>query len=252
MSHFRVTFDLQEIHCIEEADGPGNAEPYLWTVFFKIDGDTVQIAGNNSLQGTATVVQTSGTQNNLGVSSVGAGDTIQIPAFVGHWETIMQPIVKPGTSIEGTGTIGCLAVLMEEDDTPLGAIVAGYNTLVAELQKELDALIPTLNPIFNPDLPQQIEDIKKRIGKEVKDTIKDKLGAGDKLVSLFGRMDDQIGSEVFRFGGSEIDDNAGSGIDFDHLWDGKHGKWEIRGHLGIRQLLHPQEDAPDPGEVVLG
>jgi hypothetical protein len=34
----RVWMKLDNIRCYDEGDGWGDAEPYLWTVFFKIDG----------------------------------------------------------------------------------------------------------------------------------------------------------------------------------------------------------------------
>ena len=37
-----VSLVLDHIQCIDEGDGPGLAEPYLWTLFFKIDGTSVQ------------------------------------------------------------------------------------------------------------------------------------------------------------------------------------------------------------------
>lgn len=37
-----TTVKLSSIHCRDEADGIGNAEPYLWTIFFKIDGETIK------------------------------------------------------------------------------------------------------------------------------------------------------------------------------------------------------------------
>lgn len=248
MTRYDVVFSLLDIHCFGE-DDPGLAEPYLWTVFFKLDGDTIHIAPNTSLAGTATVSATSGTNRTLGDISVGKDDTIEIPILVGRHRTTMEPIVKPNTDplLSGTGTIGCVAILMERDDTPLNAIKAGYDTLVAEVQKELDALIPTLNAAFNPDLPDKIKAIKKRIKKAVTETIGDSTG----WRALFTNMDDPIGTKVFLFDGSEIDANADSGIDFSHVYSGEQGIWQIRGRLSINPLI-PDGEAPDAGKVVLG
>ena len=51
-----IKLKLTNIHCSDEGDSIGSAEPYLWTVFFKIDGDTVHVNNALTLQGTATVV----------------------------------------------------------------------------------------------------------------------------------------------------------------------------------------------------
>jgi hypothetical protein len=49
---------LERIRCHDEGDGWGSAEPYLWTVFFKIDGDSVALTESLMLSGHATVVGT--------------------------------------------------------------------------------------------------------------------------------------------------------------------------------------------------
>jgi hypothetical protein len=41
METLNVALKLNEIICHDEGDGWGSAEPYLWTIFFKIDGLTV-------------------------------------------------------------------------------------------------------------------------------------------------------------------------------------------------------------------
>jgi hypothetical protein len=34
---------LDRLHCHFEGDSVGDGEPYLWTAFFKIDGDTIVV-----------------------------------------------------------------------------------------------------------------------------------------------------------------------------------------------------------------
>src|SRR4051812_1199534 len=67
-----VEFNIDKLKCIDEGDGSGDAEPYLWIVFFKFDGDTVVVDNTNGfmLKGTATVIGTPGDHGNLGVAEV--------------------------------------------------------------------------------------------------------------------------------------------------------------------------------------
>jgi hypothetical protein len=56
MDALNLTIKLNKLHCYDESDGPGDAKPYLWTVFFKVDEDTVTVTEKLGLQGTATVI----------------------------------------------------------------------------------------------------------------------------------------------------------------------------------------------------
>src|SRR3954454_13449038 len=91
----RVAIDLERIHCYDEGDGWGNAEPYLWTVFFKVDGDSVALTEGLTLTGHATVSGTPGSHGNLGDTDVDEGDDVPIPSAIGQWDTLMKPIPVP-------------------------------------------------------------------------------------------------------------------------------------------------------------
>jgi hypothetical protein len=54
---------------------------YLWTVFFKLDGDTVTLGDDLQLQGTCTVMGTPGSHGNLGPTAFGPGGAVHVPRW---------------------------------------------------------------------------------------------------------------------------------------------------------------------------
>jgi len=82
---------IERLECIDAGESQG-AEPYLWTVFFKIDGSTCRVVGG-VLNGTATVVATTGgSHGNLSSESVHSGDLVAIPTHLGEFRTRLYPI----------------------------------------------------------------------------------------------------------------------------------------------------------------
>jgi hypothetical protein len=105
----QTLISLDRLHCHVEGDGSGDGEPYLWTAFFKIDGDTVEVDVRSPddplvhehpfyLNGGCTYVTTPGNHDNLGVTCVGAGDDVPIPAGVGRQTFTLKPIPRSPTS----------------------------------------------------------------------------------------------------------------------------------------------------------
>src|SRR2546423_270255 len=182
MEPLRTIFQLQSIHCYDEADGPGNAEPYLWVVFFKIDGDTAALDDNYRLAGTATVVTRVGNHGDLGTTDVGAGDDVVIPGVLGAFETTLVPIPlrQPILGVkEIGGMVGCIAILMEQDNTPDDAIAKGHEALDGAIRTQLNQLIPTLGVLNPRPTEMEIDDLKKKVSDCVHDVIKDNTSAWD-------------------------------------------------------------------------
>lgn len=70
-SSVRVRVQIADLLCRDEADGIGDAEPYLWPIFFKIDGDNYVVA--NGLTGNPWIASTLGGHGNLDDTDVDAG-----------------------------------------------------------------------------------------------------------------------------------------------------------------------------------
>jgi hypothetical protein len=190
-----VNITLRNIHCSDEGDGPGNAEPYLWTVFFKVDGDTASVQ-DDVLQGTAMVVGTPGNHGDLGIfgRDVEPGDDVPIPASLGHFFSFVKPIpTDDGTELPGV--VGYIAILLEQDRTPGHAIATGHATLNQAVQEELNALLPTLTLGDLVDLDPILQGVRERVEARVRAAIRSALSTGE-AISSFVNRDDTIGTDI--------------------------------------------------------
>lgn len=242
MNSAKVSLKLSNIHCFDEGDGIGSAEPYLWTVFFKIDGDTVVVTPQLALKGTATVQSTPGNHGDLPNHDVDAGENVPIPAALGEFHTTLKPIPlqQPvGSTKSVGGAIGCIVVLMEEDNTPGSAIASGHTALNKAVQTSLNALIPTLNFAHQEPTPAEIAQMQSKIGTAVENAVKNGVSVWDWLGGL-GNMDDKIGSVVFQFSQQQLLDAGAGGIALQKRWKNE-GDWEITGHISataIPEITH--------------
>jgi hypothetical protein len=228
-----VIFDLTNLHCYDEGDSLGSAEPYLWTVFFKIDGDTVHVDRTFTLQGTATVVATTGNHGDLGPGGVDAGDDVLIPPSLGHFETTLKPIpldVPIAGMTDFPGTVGCIVVLLEQDSTPDSAVTAGRAALTTAVQSALDAMIPTLDAGHTAPTQAEIDAMTEQIGRAVEDAISDEVSVRDWLGAL-GNMDDKIGSAALRYSQTDVNAAIFGGIAIEQEWENE-GDWKITGRVG--------------------
>jgi hypothetical protein len=233
MSSTAVNILLSNIHCSDEADGIGTAEPYLWTVFFKVDGDTATVDATGHIQGTATVVGTAGNHGDLGTTDVDAGDDVPIPLSLGFFSGFVKEIPTADGHLL-PGVIGYAAILVEQDCTPDSAIAAGHAVLNQSIQSELNALIPTLTLADLTNLGPVLDNLKHRVQAQVEAEIRRHLSVIQKLEN----QDDFVGTDVGVF----FANNDEIGTDPLTLTTGpipiqtqfnSEGSWTITGSTGV-------------------
>lgn len=151
----------------EERRGGGD-EPFLWSAFVKLDGDTVDLSTITSEtfgdlftaldNSSSVVVSTSGSHHNItSRNNVAAGEQLPIPDRVGRFQTQLRtirgldpnvPLQLPGknqpTAKELT-TLGLVVVAWEQDGLKDASIEAGRTALVDTLREEIDQALATAN-----------------------------------------------------------------------------------------------------------
>lgn len=232
----RVWLHLDRIHCYDEADGWGDAEPYLWTVFFKIDGTTVRLLESLQLSGSTTLHTTPGSHGNLGTEDVDPGDTVTIPAVIGEWETILQPIPVPSSirplAEDLPGIIGVVCVLMEEDNVTDDGAEAGHRALDNAVQTALNEIIATRSLTNQEVTDEELEQFKKTIKDKVASAVQKQQNFFEDLWSWLNE-DDTIGTQIWFFDQDDLASNETK--NFSERWKNE-GDWELFGHINATVL----------------
>ncbi len=205
LTPLRTRISLDQIRCFADGDGFGSAEPYLWTVFFKIDGDTCFIGDDLFLHGECTIAASDGNHGNLGDTDVDSGDLLNVPFNIGEFRTTLRPIplsekLQQDHPDEGprSGQIGVVMVLLEEDQVTDAGARAGYAVLVDFIRTEINRLISTLN-IGNQDVSDdQINELIDKAFVTVEDAIRNVQDGSENFWSWVD-ADDTIGFKVLRF-----------------------------------------------------
>ena len=204
---------LDEIRCNEEGDGFGSAEPYLWTVFFKIDGDSVIVGDDTFLQGECTIMASDGSHGNLGDRDVDAGDTLVVPRSIGEFRTTLRPIPLSEKLQEDhpdedarCGALGVVFVLLEEDQVTDAGARAGYAALVDYLRKQINDIIPTLYLGKQDITDEEIDALIDKAFDTIEDAIRSVQSAGENFWSWVD-ADDTIGYKLLRFSHDDLADN---------------------------------------------
>jgi hypothetical protein len=211
-----------------------NPPIYLWSVFFKVDGDTSHInpmgAKGWNLQGTATVVPTPGDQGDLpgGVqASYYLAEKTVIPASMGDYVTTLEPFSVPaiGSVKVGGMIVGWLGILFYHEDTPADAVTAGHKALNNGVQQALNNMIPTITDTSQPLTQADISSAESVIQSQVISAIKNSLSIWDKLRTFLNTefQDTYIGTAIKYFTDNDLINSPPQGLPINYAiqWGGK-------------------------------
>ncbi|MDQ3744548.1 MAG: hypothetical protein M3444_09210 [Acidobacteriota bacterium] len=251
---FNLKAQIFEVVCHDEADGIGDAEPYLWPVFFKIDGDSYAV-DSVGLIGFPTVISTNGDHGNLGDTDVDEGDTVRVPEAVGTRVMPLKPIPVNDPSFrivigdDLPGIAGVVVVLMEEDSWPNDLAVTGYKALVDAVQLGVARAAASFQHAAAAPTPDEIDEqiagVKDLASRMVTGAILEHMSVGQiGWYGTVGNNDDKIGSEAFTV--TQDDFNKDNHIKtFLRRWDNDesdgNGDWSIT-------VSFVNLDAPPPDE----
>lgn len=229
----KIKLELEKIICRDEADGHGKAEPYMWTVFFKLDGNKLSLNEQLKLDGEGDITTTPGSHNNLGVRKAKAGDIIKIPAKIGQYNTQMKPIpvfdaLKPVLPNGIAGIIGVVSVLLEKDHVSKQGAEAGHKALNQGIKEAMLELVKS-RTFSNPSVSdKELNMFTKDIIDDTEKAIIKKQNIIQNLWSVINK-DDVIGVKVFYFTHEEIQEKAK--IYFGERFQNENGDWTVSGKI---------------------
>jgi hypothetical protein len=236
MKSLNVKVVIDRLICNDEGDGSGNSEPYIWAIFFKLDGKTAQIV-NNKLEGIKKPNQpielhfSKGSHTNLTSAAIDIdkdgmdeGDNIPIPSDVGTWQTTLKSIdsphpFNPNLTIEIPGIVGVFYLLMEEDQITNSAIEVGHQVLNSFFEEKLNKFacnidllelineaqeinsIPSAEDVFGVLLKKfkSLESVLREEGKSVViEAVKNEMNLIEKI-GAFVDPDDSYGGQTILF-----------------------------------------------------
>jgi hypothetical protein len=260
---------LSSIRCIDEADGWGKGEPYLWTIAIKIGGDELRQAADDPfrLEGTPHFVFGQGSHGNIG-GGMDAGDTRAIPGPVGTFGSSICPIELSllGNTIKVPGVMALIAVLMEEDNVSDSGAEAGHQALNQLVVDRVNSFLSGLN-LFDiyleateliegtdmtleegavevlKGLFTQVKDELVNDGQSViKEAIKNNQNIFQNLWSWIN-ADDFVGAEMFLATTDELVD-AGGEIPISARLNEGDGDYELTGRFRISAPVIPIGELP--------
>jgi hypothetical protein len=176
----RFTIKLRQLRCLLESDA-GPSEPYLWVTYFAL-GPQIPPFQTGPLALRTPSYDAFRTEF---PDNVSAGSVVDVPTFIASASFDFDP------DAFGPKLLGCVAVLMEEDDTRQSDIVFGRIAYTKEMEAQLNNLIRKRIQANNDDplTEDEIATIKTAVTSKVKAAV----GAHQSVWDLFRNQDDALG-----------------------------------------------------------
>jgi hypothetical protein len=176
----RFTIKLTQLRCILESD-PGPSEPYLWVTYFALGPQVPQFqTGPLALSTPSYDAFRTEFPNN-----VSAGSVVGIPAFIASASFDMD------LEAAGPKLLGCVAILLEEDDTRQSDMVFGRIAYTKEMEKQLNALMQ--KRIQTGDSGPLTDAEKNAIKAAVTSKVTEAVGSHQSIWDFFRDQDDPLG-----------------------------------------------------------
>ena len=249
-----VSIVLDQIICHDEGADPGTGvEPYLYTIFFKVDGNTVALRDPDlTLSGEAVMLQLArGSHGNLGTRQVDTDDQVPIPAAIGRAQTDLQAIPvdpalqQPGTPDRVSGVVSVACWLLEEDQTPDRVAEANRAGLNTRFPAKLNRIVDGTGTVNAQPGPEDINGIAGKLRQAIGDLVQEEARSLQDFLNGSGFLndDDFIGAVAFSFTHSSL--GATPSQPFSRRFQvGRVGDWEIRGRVIATRILTQSPPIP--------
>jgi hypothetical protein len=244
MQTTHIKLSLNQLTCHQHPEGWTYSEPYLWNIFFKIDGSCIRINNKFFLEGKPVYHFSQGSHGNLHAKDMNSGETIAIPKEVGEWRTPLVPLHVPYFESGISGLMGVVCVLMEQNYVSSKGAEAGHTALNEGIKGFIDSAIAQFDPKrvdlndINGSIKKFYEGQAAEFSRNIGDMVGQAVAKSQSLVqNIFSLVnkDAVIGFKVFDFSASSITDPSGE-MHFKNRWTTrKDGDWEIKGSIQSRK-----------------
>lgn len=241
MHTYRIKASIQKLICHQSgAGGKQRANPFVWCIFFKVDGEGIIITDNFKLAGQAGVHFSAGSHQNLGNVRAETGTIINIPPAVGEWNNQLIPLKMPYFETDFPGILGITCIAMTQGLVSDKAIEAGHQKLnefvVHSIEKSVAGFDPRHIDVYNLEASvksyfrQSVAEISVGLDRVIAQAVVSNQGILQNLRTLLKR-DALIGFKVWDFNHTDIARNHGN-LTFTERWTHPDtGDWEVQGSL---------------------
>ncbi|RJF90774.1 hypothetical protein [Sphingomonas cavernae] len=223
----RITLRLTELRCVAQSEGSTGSEPYIWATYFAFGAEPLPFQTGNMAVHTPAY-DAFRTEFPDGMK---AGQAANVPSFIATASFDMDLDSQPRPKM-----IGCIAVLMEEDETPQSSIVLGRIAYSKEIEVQLNALAHRRIQMqdFGPITDAEINAIRDAVKSKAEAAI----GSNQSIWDFFRNQDDTIGFayKVFQYPVSDPATDAEirfQYFDFPEITSGSSDRFVLSGGLSL-------------------